>query len=232
MIDLMPMITAFLAGLFGGVHCVVMCGGVVSLLTPAALTQNRRQQFFILLGYNFGRIFSYALAGAIMGGVGALLVHWLPLQITTQILTAIAALFMLLLGLYLTDWWRGLVFFERLGQYLWRLIEPTARQLLPIKNINQALFAGFLWGWLPCGLVYSILATAVATASIFKGAFIMLAFGLGTLPALLSMGFFIGGLAHLAKARWLKISAGLIMIGFAFITFLRIMMPMMDHAKM
>ncbi len=226
MIDLMPIVTAFLAGLFGGVHCVIMCGGVVSLLTPSALAASRQQQFFILLGYNFGRIFSYTLAGAIMGGAGALLVHWMPLQITSQILTAIAGIFMLLLGLYLTDWWHGLIFFERIGQYLWRFIEPKARHLLPIKKPHHSFLAGVLWGWLPCGLVYSVLATAVATASIFKGALIMFAFGLGTLPTLLLMGLFIGGIAHLAAARWLKIIAGMIMIGFGILTFLRLMMPM------
>ena len=99
-----------------------------------------------------------------------------------------AAAFMIALGLYLADWWRGLALLEKLGMKLWRHIQPLAQRLFPIDNPPQAFLLGLLWGWLPCGLVYSVVAWSLTAGSALDGAKLMLGFGLGTLPALLIAG--------------------------------------------
>jgi sulfite exporter TauE/SafE len=156
-----------------------------------------------------------------MGGLGLLLVQWLPLQIAQRALLITAGILMLLLGLYLSGWWMLLNRIERFGRVLWRRIEPLGRKLLPIHNPLQALKLGVLWGWLPCGLVYSMLINAAATGSSINGALLMLAFALGTLPNLLLMGVLTGAAAHLLQARWVKQVSGSIIIGFGCWTLFR-----------
>jgi len=77
---------------------------------------------------------------------------------------------------------------EQAGSRLWRYLEPIGRRLMPVQTLRQAFLLGMVWGWLPCGLVYSALIFALATSSIEKGALIMLSFGIGTLPTVMSMG--------------------------------------------
>lgn len=183
--DELGLASAFVIGLLGGVHCVGMCGGIVGALSLGVDTQKR---WPLLLAYNIGRISSYALAGAVAGGLGYFFASTLAVQQAQQVLLLIAAVFLILLGLYLAGWWRVLGQVEQLGGYLWKHIEPLGRGLLPIRNARQALAIGLLWGWLPCGLVYSALLWSVAAGSVLDGALLMLAFGLGTLPNLLLMG--------------------------------------------
>jgi sulfite exporter TauE/SafE len=184
-VDELGLASAFVIGLLGGVHCVGMCGGIVGALSLGVDTQKR---WPLLLVYNIGRISSYALAGAVAGGLGYFFASTLAVQQAQQVLLLIAAVFLILLGLYLAGWWRVLGQVEQLGGYLWKHIEPLGRGLLPIRNARQALAIGLLWGWLPCGLVYSALLWSVAAGSVLDGALLMLAFGLGTLPNLLLMG--------------------------------------------
>ncbi len=222
--DSLPYLSAFLVGLLGGVHCLGMCGSIIGTLN-LGLERNQRDNPATLLryqlAYNSGRIASYTLAGALMGGLGLLLVQWLPLRIAQQTLLLAAGLFMLLLGFYLSGWWLLLNRVEQLGRHLWRRIEPLGRKLLPVHTPVQALLLGTLWGWLPCGLVYSMLISATATGSITDGALLMLAFALGTLPNLLLMGVLTGAAAHLLQARWVKQLSGSIIIGFGCWTLFR-----------
>jgi uncharacterized protein len=158
-----PYLTAFLAGLLGGVHCVGMCGGIVGAITfglPREAQSDGLRLFAFHALYNLGRIFSYTLAGALMGGLGALLIQWMPLQQAQQGLLLVAGAFMILLGLYLGGWWKILGRVERLGERVWRRLEPLGRRLLPVRTPGQALGVGALWGWLPCGLVYTMLINA------------------------------------------------------------------------
>jgi sulfite exporter TauE/SafE len=78
----------------------------------------------------------------------------------------------------------------------------------------QAAALGYLWAWIPCGLVYSVLITAVATGSVLDGALVMLAFGAGTLPNLLGIGLLAGAAARISERAWVKQVAGLLVIGF------------------
>ncbi len=209
--------TAFLVGLLGGVHCVGMCGGIVGTLTMGLPREVRGLAGRMLpyqLAYNGGRMAGYAVAGALMGGLGTMIVQILPLQYAQRGLYVLAALFMILLGLYLGRWWLGLERLERLGASVWRLLEPMGRRLLPVRSPAQAVGLGFVWAWIPCGLVYSVLIWSVASGSAVQGALVMLAFGLGTLPTLLGMGMLAGAAARFADQDWMRKLSGALVLGF------------------
>ena len=209
-------LAVFLIGLLGGVHCVGMCGGIVSALTlqvPGAEVR-RGPAWAIHLAYNLGRIGSYSMAGALMGAfgsIGLLLNNWLPVQ---MVLYVGANLMMVALGLYLTGLTQTLAFTERAGQWLWRRVQPATRRFLPVRGIAQAFPLGMLWGWLPCGLVYSVLAMALLTGSAARGAATLLAFGLGTLPNLMLAGLVLVRFRRVIQGRALRLTSGLIVLGF------------------
>lgn len=214
-------LTAFVVGLLGGGHCIGMCGGIVGALTFGLPEQLRSRLGTLLpfqLSYNLGRITSYTLAGAIMGSLGMLLAEIGPVYLAQQILLALAGVFMVLLGLYLGGWWLGLARIERLGGRLWRSVEPYARRLLPVRTPLQAWLLGLLWGWLPCGLVYSMLVWSVSAGNALDGAGLMLTFGLGTLPNLLAMGWMAGNLARWSKDIRVRRVAGLAVMLFGLLT--------------
>lgn len=210
-------VTASLVGLLGGVHCLTMCGGLVSALTLGLDPRLRREPLRLLpfhLGYNLGRIAGYACAGLLAGGLGAVLLQLDSLQIVQRALYGLAAVVMILLGLYLGNWWRVLALTEHLGLRLWRRLQPLTRRWLPVRRVSQAVMIGFIWAWIPCGLVYSVLITAVSTVSPHHGALVMLAFGIGTLPNLLGIGLLAGAVARLAERPRLREAAGLLVMGF------------------
>lgn len=212
-------IAVFLVGLLGGVHCVGMCGGIVSALTIQPGGQSVRapgaaSALPLHLAYNFGRISSYVIAGAVVGAIGSfslLLNEMLPVQMGLYIA---ANLMMIALGLYLTGLTQSLAFTERLGQALWKRIQPFTRRFLPARNVAQAYPLGLLWGWLPCGMVYGVLTAALLSGSAARGAATMLAFGLGTLPNLLLAGMLLHRLRSIVQARWVRLGSGLLVIAF------------------
>lgn len=178
---------AWVTGLFGSVHCIGMCGGVVGVLMMGLsppVKPSYLNLFPYLLTYNLGRIGSYMLAGGLVGWFGSQFKPWLPVQVHVWI----SSLFMIALGLYISGWWPGLVKLEKLGSYLWRRIAPLGQYFLPVNNLFRALSLGVVWGWLPCGLVYTALALSLAAGSAIAGGLVMLVFGLGTLPMLLAIG--------------------------------------------
>jgi sulfite exporter TauE/SafE len=118
------------------------------------------------------------------------------------------------LGFYLMGVTRALAFTERVGQNLWQRIQPLTRRFLPAQSVAQAFPLGMVWGWLPCGLVYSALATALAAGSATQGAMLMLAFGLGTLPNLLLAGLLLVRLRHIVQRPWVRMVSGLLVAGF------------------
>ncbi len=211
----LSLLAAFLTGLLGGAHCVGMCGGIVaamSLQAPGAAPVGRGSAA-LHLAYNAGRVASYGLAGALAGllGSAAFLSDSLyPLQ---RGLYGLAQAVLVLLGLYLAGLNPSVLVIERLGGGLWRRIQPLLGRLLPIRSPAQALLAGAAWGWLPCGLVYSVLVSALASGSPLRGGLLMLAFGLGTLPNLLLMGWAAQRLRQFTRQRWLRRLAGLAVAG-------------------
>jgi len=217
MLGLDQLTAAFLVGLLGGVHCVGMCGGIVGTLTlglPAMVRTNLARLAPYQLAYNLGRLAGYTVAGALMGGFGRLLVAVMPIQYAQRSLYALAAVFMVLLGLYLGGWWPGLARLERVGSGLWRRIEPIGRRLLPIRSVIQAAGVGFVWAWIPCGLVYSVLIWSISAGGAGEGALLMLSFGIGTLPTLMGMGLLAGAAARFGEKTWMRRVAGSLVLGF------------------
>ena len=211
-------LAAFLAGMLGSVHCIGMCGGITGAFTmalPAPVRQSWARLFPYLLAYNTGRIASYMTAGAVLGFAG-LQFGYLVDQDTARLAgRVISGLFMLALGLYLAGWWQALSVLERLGGRLWRHIEPLGRRFLPPRGPLQALGLGVVWGWLPCGMVYSLLAWSAAAGGAASGAQLMLAFGLGTLPMLLAMGSAAQQLTRVTRLPMVRQVAGAVIMLFA-----------------
>jgi sulfite exporter TauE/SafE len=219
MIEL-SLMSAFLVGLLGGGHCVGMCGGIVGAVSMH-LPQSKSKVPF-LLSYNVGRILSYTFAGVIAGLVGAssfFLKHVLPIQ---HVLYGISSLMLIALGLYLADIWHGVTHLEGAGKGIWKTLQPYSKRYIPAQNIKQAFFLGSLWGWLPCGLVYSVLIAAIATGSAINGGLLMLAFGLGTLPTLLTMGMAAVRLKTVLQNIWVRRASGLLVLGFGLLGLLRL----------
>lgn len=209
-------LAVFLVGLLGGVHCAGMCGGIVSALGlhGAGRQDGGAPPWLIHLSYNLGRIASYTAAGAVLGAVGGLGLGFdkvLPVQL---ILYVAANLMMVALGLYLAGFTGALAAVERAGQGLWRRIQPATRRFVPVRGPAQAFPLGLLWGWLPCGLVYSVLTMTLLTGSAVRGALTMLAFGLGTLPNLMLAGLVLARFRAFAKVTAARVVAGLVVLGF------------------
>ncbi|RDV24133.1 sulfite exporter TauE/SafE family protein [Alteromonas aestuariivivens] len=175
-------LSALLVGLAGGVHCVGMCGGIVGAFKLAS--PPGQPQWPYAAGYNIGRIASYTLAGGITGALGQITTSGLPNA--SALLQLLSALMLIALSAYLGQWWQGLQKLEQFGHRLWRYIQPVSKRFLPFRSPLQAIPYGMIWGWLPCGLVYSTLTWSLASGSAAQGATLMLFFGLGTLPTLLA----------------------------------------------
>jgi sulfite exporter TauE/SafE len=204
----LTLFSALVLGLMGGVHCIGMCGGISSAL---GLTDASRQPQK-LLAYNLGRIFSYTLMGSFAGlAAGLLQEQW---QVFGRVMRLSANLLLILMGLYLANWWMGLTRLEQLGNRLWKKVQPLGRHLLPVEHSGQAFGLGMLWGWLPCGLIYSALLWAATAGSAYQSGLLMLAFGLGTLPAMLATGLFAQQLRQQLQRKWLRVIAGLLIIAF------------------
>lgn len=215
------LLAAFVVGLLGGVHCVGMCGGIVGALVFGLPEERRRELGSLmpfLLAYNGGRLVSYTVAGALLGGVGWLAANLTLVYRAQQALAVVAGLFMVALGCYLAGWWMGLRRLERAGGYVWRRMEPIGRRLLPVANAPHAFLLGLLWGWLPCGLVYSVLVWSISAGSAVSGGLLMLSFGLGTLPTLLAAGAFAGRLSAFVRRIWVRRLAGGTVVLFGLVT--------------
>jgi len=208
--------TALTIGLLGSTHCAGMCGGIVGALN-VGLRQSRRQSQLARvahhLTYNTGRIASYTFAGALAGLIGNQATKY-SAATALPAGRVIAGLFMIALGLYLAGWWHGIKGFDKAGLPLWRLIEPMGRRFIPPRNPLHVFGLGLVWGWLPCGLVYSALALAMTSASSRSGALLMLGFGLGTLPMLLAMGSVAGQLRKIMQHTTVRRITGVIIMLF------------------
>ncbi|MDD4911362.1 MAG: sulfite exporter TauE/SafE family protein [Sideroxydans sp.] len=201
-----------MVGLLGGVHCLGMCGSIVGIFTTQVPKEKTRWPFH--LAYSAGRIASYALAGALVGVIGQaglLMRDALPVQ---HLLFGLSSVMLILLGLYLAGVWGAVRRLERVGGVLWQRLQPLTTRLLPVNTVPRALGLGALWGWLPCGLVYSVLLTALASGSATQGALIMAAFGLGTLPNLLAIGLFWESVKGWVQSPHVRLVAGIIVVSF------------------
>ncbi|MCJ8321251.1 MAG: sulfite exporter TauE/SafE family protein [Colwellia sp.] len=227
------LLSAFFIGILSAGHCLGMCGGVTSMLTSAIPENNpaidKRLQHNLLsntplkknysklalvVSYNIGRILSYAFLGAIVGLTGSIAAKNIGLPLAG--LRVIAGIFLVLLGLYLGQWLMILGKIEVIGKKLWQFVSPLSKNFIPVNSPIKALALGGIWGWLPCGLVYSTLTWSLASGEPLTGALIMLCFGLGTLPALLTMSFGILSLKSILKNRAIRktMAISIILYGF------------------
>ncbi|MDH0141452.1 sulfite exporter TauE/SafE family protein [Aquipseudomonas alcaligenes] len=205
-----PLLSALILGLLGGGHCLGMCGGLMGALTLAIPPDQRARRLRLLLAYNLGRILSYAAAGLLIGLAG-----WaVASSPAAMLLRVLAGLLLIAMGLYLAGWWSGLTRIEAVGRHLWRHLQPVASRLMPVSSLPRALLLGAVWGWLPCGLVYSTLLWASSQGSPGESALLMLAFGLGTWPVLLATGMAAERLTALLRRRGVRVAGGLLVILF------------------
>ena len=206
-------LTLFLLGFFGGGHCVGMCGGVSSAFALQLPPNLNRFGLIVLL--NLGRVSSYVLIGFLVGLIGQAGISLDDTRVLQQGLYIAANILLLLLGLYLAGISTAATRIERIGKPIWKRLNPFLNKLLPIRSVPACFGVGMLWGWLPCGLVYSASLYALGSGSAVHGAFYMLAFALGTLPNLLAMGIFAAQLKTLLQKRSIRLLAGLAVAAWA-----------------
>jgi sulfite exporter TauE/SafE len=198
---------AFTTALFGSGHCIGMCGGLVTALGLSS--DGRRAGLTFHLLYNLGRTTTYTLIGLAVGWVGSAMVYKHSLHGITRYLLLGSDIFVILAGLGTAGLftWLNLSRFEFAGPI--RSMTKVTRSLRKLPPAVSALPLGLLFGFLPCGFLYAMVLTAAQSADALKGGGIMLAFGLGSLPAL----FFVGSAAHLigkTKRIWMFRIAGVL----------------------
>ncbi len=217
---------AFLLGLAASGHCLVMCGGISAALGMASARDAQgRTRPALLATYQLGRIVSYAIAGLLLAGIFGSLVSLLDIESVRRTLRAVSAL-ALLLG--------ALVAFGRvrdpgigIGRWLWPRLAPLGRRLLPVRTLPRGFAFGMVWGWMPCGFVYSVLLIATLQLDAVQGALIMAAFGLGTAPALFIAAFGAERLKGFASRPAARHLAGSVLVLSALLTFAG---PWVEHA--
>lgn len=170
-------ISAFLLGILGTGHCIAMCGGI-----SAALGLSSKSQWLGNTIYQFGRITTYCIAGLLFGALGA----WIPAEFTL-VLRSIAAILLIIVALYIAGWSRLIINMEAIGKPVWKFISPLAKKFTQPRSFTDYWITGMIWGWLPCGLVYSALGLAILQTDIMYSTLTMLAFGLGTVPGMVTI---------------------------------------------
>jgi len=231
----LDLLSAFIIGLLGSGHCIAMCGGITTMLTSALpssdkydgqqipvnnqnITPEKNSKTILVTFYNFGRISSYAFIGAIVGFTGSIAAKNIGMPLAG--LRIFSAIFMILLGLYLGQWLMWLNRIEVIGKHLWRYISPLASKAIPVDSPLKALTLGAVWGWLPCGLVYSTLTWALASGNMLTGASIMFFFGLGTLPALLTLSIGLDSIKNNLAKPIIRKTMALVLISFGIYSFI------------
>jgi sulfite exporter TauE/SafE len=216
-------VSAFLMGLFGGIHCVAMCGGVVGVLcsaaprcptASAARGGSRLARAPYWVAYNAGRIGSYTLLGLLFASLGTLSTGVFPLEHVRFGLRATAAICMLAVGLHLAGLPSVVKAVESLGAPLWKRLAPLTKRVLPLRTPLHALVLGALWGLMPCGLLYGALALAASAESPALGAMTMAAFGVATLPVMLTMSAVAQGVSRALSRTWVRRAAGAVVLAF------------------
>ncbi len=211
MSELVPALSAaLLAGLLGSAHCLGMCAGISGLFAVNASVTTLRTQLPTAVTYNLGRVVSYAVLGTIVGSFGSVIVKASP-TIASSV-RFLSGLIIILVGLKVAFDLRLLNAIERMGAILWAKIAPLAKGLLPVTSLPRALGLGLVWGWLPCGLVYSVLLIAATSAAPVDGAAIMIAFGLGTVPAMVMTGLGAAQVSHFMRRRGTRLGFGALIV--------------------
>ncbi len=215
MTDPATFVSALLVGLVGAPHCLGMCGGIAGSLAVAGPQTTVNQRISQSLAYSCGRITSYTVAGGLAGLIGQRFAALLPAVTAMRVGLLLSALFALMLALYLLGRGGPLLLLERAGAVFWRRIQPLGRRFLPVRSRPAAFALGLVWGWLPCGLVYTVLAWSLVSGSPVSGMWLMLGFGIGTLPALVGVGVAVSGVPEWRRNPAFRYAAACFLLGFA-----------------
>lgn len=219
--EITPFAIALSIGFLSAIHCLSMCGGIMAALVMGVGPEQRARLgrlWPFVLSYNLGRLLSYFIGGGLIATIAGGLFDWLPVGIGHDVLRVFAGVLMIGAGLYLAGWYSSLINIERLGLPLWNRIQPLGRRLMPVRTVSRAFVFGLIWGWLPCGLVYTMLFTAAGQGDFLSGGLFMLVFGLGTLPAVFSAGLLTGRMMHPGRIPYLRQVAGVVIIALALVT--------------
>jgi uncharacterized protein len=205
---------ALVAGIAGSTHCFAMCGGIAGALGMRATAMNPAGAFVNAATYQFGRICGYTIVGLIFGLVGATLQSTFDLLRIGATLRIASGVLLILIALRILMRWNPLATLERLGARFWSMLQPLVQRAARSQGFGRTLLIGLLWGWLPCGLVYSMLMFAATSGDALQGAAIMAAFGVGTLPSMLTSSLLASQLHRLLAQRWPRLVSGVLLILF------------------
>lgn len=225
-------LVALLMGLFSSLHCLGMCGSIIGSLTLSLRREIREQKSLLMpfvFSYNVGRITSYSLGGLLAGLAHHVLSMPLGEGHGHRILQIVSALIMAGAGLHIAGWFPRFAYIEKAGGVIWKRIEPYGRRLIPVETLPKAFVFGMIWGWLPCGLVYTALALAATTGDVVRSTFTMLAFGVGTLPAVMGVGIMTSLLVRLSNMKKFRQAAGVTLIALALVAAFPWLNPMVRH---
>jgi sulfite exporter TauE/SafE len=223
---------ALLMGLFSAFHCLGMCGSIIGSLTLSLkreIRENKRLLLPFVASYNAGRVLSYSMAGMLAGFAENVLSMPLGEGHGHRILQILSAIVMLGAGLHIGGWFPRFAYIEKFGNVVWRRIEPYGRRLVPVETLPRAFVFGMVWGWLPCGLVYTALALAATTGDVFRSTFTMLAFGLGTMPAVMGVGIMTSWMVKLSNMKRFRELTGIVLIFLALMATFPGLNPLVKH---
>ncbi len=223
---------ALLMGLFSAFHCLGMCGSIIGSLTLSLkreIRENKRLLLPFVASYNAGRVLSYSMAGMLAGFAENVLSMPLGEGHGHRILQILSAIVMLGAGLHIGGWFPRFAYIEKFGNVVWRRIEPSGRRLVPVETLPRAFVFGMVWGWLPCGLVYTALALAATTGDVFRSTFTMLAFGLGTMPAVMGVGIMTSWMVKLSNMKRFRELTGIVLIFLALMATFPGLNPLVKH---
>ncbi len=206
------LMAAVIAGLLGSTHCLGMCGGIAGWLGLNTAVRGAAGRTGFALAYNSGRIGGYVVLGAIAGFAGATSGAVFGLREWGPVLRLAFGVVIVLIGLQLAFGWNPLRRLEAWGARGWQKLAPLTRRLLPARTPLHAMALGVLWGWLPCGLVYSVLLAAAVSGGPAEGAMVMAAFGVGTLPAMVLATAGAARLASLTRRTSVRRVAGALVV--------------------
>lgn len=214
-------IVAFSLGIFSTIHCLGMCGGIITALSlglPDKVKGNRKIYYAIISSYNIGRVLSYTVAGAMAGIIGHMVSSQFGSNTGYQVMRILAGVILVFLGLHIAGWVSGIKYIEGLGMKFWGKIQPVGRWFLPVDTPLKALIIGCIWGWLPCGLVYSVLLWSAASVDPVTGTLYMFCFGIGTLPGMVTAGILSGSMQRHASRAYIRKTFAIIIIIFGVIS--------------
>ena len=215
----LTLVAALMLGIAASGHCVVMCGGISSALGLAsARSPGGDVRIPLIVAYQVGRIVSYAIAGAVAGAAVGYIVDWLDLDAVRRGLRVVSALALVAAALVAFGMLRDPG--SRIGQLVWHRVAPLGRRLLPVTSVSRALGFGMVWGWMPCGFAYTVILIAALEHDAAHAAATMLAFGIGTAPAMIALAYGARRTASLAGGLAARRVAGTVLICSAALTVL------------